>query len=115
MENTKYFTHQRGLRQGDPISLMLFIIAVDVFQRMIGVANGILTKPLSTKYSQSIIALQYVDDTAIIANADLDTLVMLKIILRCFSSISGLRINYDKSSFIPFNLDRGEIWEARWY
>lgn len=57
---------------------MFFIIAVDVFQRMINSANELLTLPLAKKCPQTIIALQYADDTAIIARMDLETMVMLK-------------------------------------
>lgn len=110
---SEYFTHQRGLRQGDPISPMLFIIAADVFQRMIASANNFLRKHLSKKCPKSIIALQYADDTAIIASAGLETLVTLKLTLRCFAQISGLKINYGKSSYVPFNLDRAEKLRAK--
>lgn len=49
-------------------------------------------------------ALQYADDTAIIARADLTTMITLKLALNLFSNISGLQINYAKSLFVPFNL-----------
>lgn len=58
-------------------------------------------------------SLQYADDTAIIVNAGLETLVTLKIILRCFAQISGLKINYEKSRFVTFNLKRTEKWRAK--
>lgn len=112
-EHSEYFTHKRGLRQGDPISPMLFIIAVDVFQRMIHVANNLLHEPLSGRCSQPIYALQYADDTAVIANASARTLITFKLVLRMFSNISGLKVNYEKSSFVPFNLDRRSVWETK--
>lgn len=59
------FIHKRGLHQGDSLSPMLFNIAVDVFQRMIQSANQLLSSPLSNNISESIMALQYADDTAI--------------------------------------------------
>lgn len=58
-------------------------------------------------------ALQYADDTAFIAKANSKTLITLKIILRLFVNISGLSVSYDKSSFIPFNLNSGDIWKAK--
>lgn len=99
------FNHKRGLRQGDPLSPMLFNLGVDVFQQMVQVANSLVLAPLSYKLHDSMIALQYADDTAVIARADISTLISFKLILRLFASISGLRINYSKSSFIPINTE----------
>lgn len=107
-EESEFFSHKRGLRQGDPLSPMLFLIAADVLQRMITRVNGTLDMPISPKLESPILAFQYADDTAIIAHADLTTMVTLKLILRLFSKVSGLQINFDKSSFYPINLDPDE-------
>lgn len=74
-------------------------------QKMIEVVNSSLHYPISSKFSESIIAMQYADDTAFIANADMNTVVTLKIVLRLFAKMAGLKINYHKSSFVPLNLD----------
>lgn len=103
------FFHQRGLHQGDPLSPMLFDIAADVFQQMIRVANSLLPMWLSTRISASLFALQYADDTAVIARADLVTLITFKLTLRVFSAISGLQVNYQKSSFVPINIAQDQI------
>lgn len=112
-ECSEPFPHRRGLRQGDPLSPMLFDIAVDVFQQMIRVANLNLSCPLSRKISDAIVAYQYADDTAVIARADATTLITFKLILRLFSSVSGLQVNYNKSSFIPINIGQNELSETR--
>lgn len=57
---------------------------------MIVATNETLNGPISNKLNESILALQYVDDTAIISKADLTTLISLKIVLRLFTKISGL-------------------------
>lgn len=92
---------------------MLFILAADVFQRLVDGVNSILVNPLSVRYSEAILALQYTNDTVIIANGHQETLISLKLILRIFAKCSSLRINFSKSSFIPFNLEPIHVTNAK--
>lgn len=92
---------------------LLFILAIDVLQQMTRVANSTLSRPISQKIPESIIALQYVDDIALIANAETGTLITLKLVLRQFSKVSGLKINYSKSSFVEFNLNPNQVQLVR--
>lgn len=81
-EESEYFVHKRDLLQGDPLSPFLFNIAADVLQQMIKGVNTSLTNGLTRKIKESMMALQYADDTAVIALADISTLVSLKMITR---------------------------------
>lgn len=88
---------------------MLFNITVDVLQMMIEKLNGILLGRISGKLSKSIMALQYADGTAIIAKVDEETLISLKIVIRMFTAVSGLSINYEKSVWMPINVVDNEL------
>ena len=104
-EPTQGIRHARGLRQGDPLSPLLFILAIDPLQRIIEAATqrGIL-KPVLPKAANLRCSL-YADDVAIFAypaNTELDHLLK---ILNFFGECSGLKINISKTEIFPIRMD----------
>ena len=103
----KTFHCKRGVRQGDPLSPLLFVLAADLLQSALNAArnNGLLSLPIPLNHSQDFPILQYADDTLIIMEVKLDQLTALKDILRLFSLSTGLKVNFSKSMLVPINLD----------
>ena len=64
----KWFRHKTGLRQGDPLSPMLFILAMEPLQLMLKKATdeGLLT-PICNRHAKLRISL-FADDAAIFVN-----------------------------------------------
>ena len=106
---SSFFLHKRGLRQGDPLSPMLFNIATDVFQRMLIETGKTLQGGITQKIREPFMAFQYADDTAIVASANITVLSSLKLLIRLYARISGLCVNYDKSKFIPINVSTQDL------
>ncbi|XP_017245737.2 uncharacterized protein LOC108217416 [Daucus carota subsp. sativus] len=96
---SKEFEPGRGLRQGDPLSPLLFNLAGEVLSAMLtkaagkGIFSGI---PLGDS-SQNITHLQFADDTVVFVNNSLESVRGVKSVLQCFQMISGLKINFMKS------------------
>ncbi|GKE69948.1 putative RNA-directed DNA polymerase, eukaryota, reverse transcriptase zinc-binding domain protein, partial [Tanacetum coccineum] len=95
------FKIQKGLRQGDPLSPFLFIIAVEALHVTIQEAKSknIFEGVKVGTNGVDISHLQFADDSLIMGNWSLENVKNLCRILRCFHLASGLKVNFFKSKF----------------
>ena len=104
---TSEFIPQRGLRQGDPLAPFLFNVVAEALNGLMRTAvEANLYKGFNIGDSEvSIRLLQYADDTIFFGEASMDNLKAIKAILRTFELVSGLKINFAKSSFGAFGMN----------
>lgn len=90
--------HQRGLRQGDPLSPMLFILAMDPLQRILDKATqqGALS-PIGAA-SIRIRTSLYADDAALFIRPTVSDICNVQHILQAFGEATGLKTNMQKSA-----------------
>ncbi|GKV49617.1 hypothetical protein SLEP1_g56358 [Rubroshorea leprosula] len=107
---TKEFEMGKGLRQGDPLSLFLFLMIAKGLQELVkrAVKEEMLHGIEIGKKGLSVSLLQFADDTIIMGRADAENTRMVKDILIWFELMSGLRINFSKSSVFDYNVS--EKW-----
>lgn len=93
------FQMEKGVRQGDPLSPFLFIIAAEGLNWMSKnvVSQGSLGGLIMGNAGPTITHLQFADDTLVFCKAKLEEVQTVKGLLCKFEEIFGLRINYDKS------------------
>jgi hypothetical protein len=94
-----YFTSHKGVRQGDPFAPFLFNMAANSLAKMVHLAqnNGLVTGLADNLIQNGIAILQYADDTILLLQDVAQQAVNLKLLLYIFESMSGLKINFEKS------------------
>jgi hypothetical protein len=100
----RYFQTLKGLRQGDPLSPILFNIVADMLAIMIERAknDGLIEGVIPHLIDGGLSILQYADDTILFMEHDLEKAQNLKLILLAFEQLSGLKINFHKSELFCF-------------
>ncbi|XP_017974509.1 PREDICTED: uncharacterized protein LOC18601651 [Theobroma cacao] len=108
---------EKGLRQRCPLSSFLFNMVGEVLSGMLRKAEdlGMCKGVVVGDNGMSVTHLQYADDTIIFCEPKIENMSRVKRILRCFQSVSGLRINFSKSHLIGIEVEHNvvENWARR--
>jgi hypothetical protein len=90
----KQFECKRGVRQGDPISPLFYILRSDLLQSAVNdmVLQGTPFRPIETS-DEDFPIVQYADDTLLILPVNEVQLLALKETLQKFSTSTALKIN----------------------
>lgn len=102
---TKEIRYARGLRQGDPLSPLLFIISIDPLHRIIeAAARQEILKPVLPRAANLRCSL-YADDAEIFADPTSSELDNLHRILQFFGDCWGLKVNISETEIFPIRLE----------
>ena len=106
-----YFMCGKGVRQGDPLSHLLFNMAADVLAKMINLAqeNSLITGLADAYVEHGVAILQYADSILCLKD-EVEMARNTKLLLYCFKEMSGLKINFDRSEVVWEKRRKGEAY-----
>ena len=90
---SEFFALERGVRQGCPLSGLLFVMGIEVLANAIRNKNTIKGIKVGAKEIKTSL---YADDTTVFVR-DLDSIPELLVLLKHFRNLSGLEINATKT------------------
>ncbi|PNX74486.1 cysteine-rich receptor-like protein kinase [Trifolium pratense] len=104
---TDEFPLQRGLRQGDLMSPFLFLLAAEGLNVLM---EAMIAQNLFTGYnigeqgSMTVSHLQFADDTLLLGVKSWANVRALRAVLVLFETMSGLKVNFNKSMLVGVNI-----------
>ena len=107
-----FFGSSRGLRQGDPLSPLLFLLVMEVLSKLFqktkeaGLIWGFLTGSIGGSEVR-ISHLLFADDTIVFCDAVPEQVLHIRKVLSCFKAVTGLRVNLNKSEMVPVSVVDG--------
>lgn len=102
----EFFRSFKGLRQGDPLSPLLFNLVADALSAMLtrAASAGLIQGLVPSLVAGGITHLQYADDTILLLQFSVENLTNIRRILACYETMSGMKINFDKSEVFTVGL-----------
>ena len=97
-----FFASSRGLRQGDPLPPLLFLLVMEVLSRLLrrtkegDFLRGFQASP-NVRGGLHISHLLFVDDTILFCDASRNQLLYLRMVFIFFEAFTGLKVNVGKS------------------
>jgi len=109
-----YITSHKGVRQGDPLFLLLFNFVANSLTRMIIKAqeNNKFCGLIDHIIDKGVAVLQYADDTIICLKHSVEGAINLKLLLYMYEMMAGLKINFYKSEVMTVNDE--ENWASNY-
>lgn len=105
-----YFKGTRGLRQGDPLSPYLFVIAMNCLSHMLNdAASQTRLKYHSNCKKIKLTHLSFADDLLIFTEGNIESVQCVLQVLKEFEARSGLAVSMQKTSFYASGLSEDEI------
>lgn len=100
-----HFSSSRGIRQGCPLSIMIFGLGAEIFSRMVTKAQflGLVKGFKVSNVSDEKPILQYADDTILFLDANEEMVNNMWFLILWFEFLSGLEVSGSKSKLYFIN------------
>jgi hypothetical protein len=100
-----FFGSSRGIRHGDSLSPLLFVIVMEALSRMLSraVEGGLISGFQVGSTDNQLVRvshLLFADDTLIFSDTNPEHIFNMRLLFTWFEAISGLKINFNKSEMV---------------